>query len=101
MAIIKKIELENGVTVNYHRIVNIQKITNQQTIIEIASYTSEEKRKEEIKALSESKRTGEAIPMNVYIETDMILKDYDASETIEDIYSYLKTLEKYKNAEDV
>ena len=47
MALNKKIELKNGVIVNYHRIVSINKITNNANIIEIASYTSKEKRDEE------------------------------------------------------
>ena len=44
MALKKEIELNNGIVLNYHRIVSINKITNHSTIIEIASYTSEEKR---------------------------------------------------------
>ena len=47
MALNKKIQLENGVEVNYHRIVSVNEIINDQTIIEVASYTSEEKRGEE------------------------------------------------------
>ena len=46
MALSKKIENENGVTTNYHRIVSINEIVNEQTLIEVASYTSEEKREE-------------------------------------------------------
>ena len=40
MALKKEIELENGIIVNYHRIVSINKITNDCNIIEVASYTS-------------------------------------------------------------
>ena len=39
MAIIKNIELENGVVVNYHRVVSVDNITNISSIIEVASYT--------------------------------------------------------------
>ena len=44
MALIKEIELNNGVKVNYHRIVSVNNITNHVSIIEVASYTSKEKR---------------------------------------------------------
>ena len=47
MALDKTIVLNNGITVNYHRIVSINNITNNQSIIEVASYTSSEKRQEE------------------------------------------------------
>lgn len=95
MALLKEIELDNGVIVNYHRIVSINKITNQSNIIEVASYTSEEKRQEELSALENNE------PMNVFIETSYISKEYDENETIEDCYDYLKSLDKYKNSEDV
>ena len=45
MAFKKEIELENGIIVNYHRIVSINKITNSSNIIELASYISEKKKK--------------------------------------------------------
>ena len=47
MALKKEIELDNGVIVNYHRIVSLNKITNVGNIIEIASYVSKKKRDEE------------------------------------------------------
>ena len=46
MALNKSITLENGVTVNYHRVVSVNSITNKASIIEIASYISKEKREE-------------------------------------------------------
>ena len=101
MALIKKIELDSGITVNYHRIVSINKITNERTLIEVASYTSEEKRNEEIELLEQSKLTGEAISMNVFIDTNYIEKEYNENDTIEDCYDYLKTLDKFKNAKDI
>ena len=47
MALIKNIELDNGVMVNYHRIVSLNKITNICNNIEVASYTTKDKREEE------------------------------------------------------
>lgn len=94
MALNKKIELENGVVVNYHRIVSINKITNNTTIIEIASYINSEKRQQEKEALI----NGEAY--NIYKETIYMNKEYDATEDIEILYNYLKTTEKFKDAEN-
>lgn len=59
MALYKEIDLDNGVTVRYHRVVSVNTITNVQNIIEVASYTSKEKRDEEKNRL----RLG-AIPMS-------------------------------------
>lgn len=98
MAIKKEIELENGIIVNYHRIVSINKITNDCNIIEVASYTSEKQRdkeKEYYRSTDENKQ------MNVFIETEYIQKDYSEIETIEECYEYLKTLDKFKYAKDV
>lgn len=94
MALKKKIELKNGVIVNYHRIVSVNNITNVSTVIEVASYTNEEKRQEEIEAIKN------ATEMNVFIDTKYINKDYEENTNIEDIYEYLKTLDMFKNAED-
>lgn len=98
MAIKKEIELENGIIVNYHRIVSINKITNDCNIIEVASYTSEKQRdkeKEYYRSTDENKQ------MNVFIDTKYIQKDYSECETIEECYEYLKTLDKFKDAKDV
>lgn len=94
MALVKSVELNNGVVVTYHRIVSINKITNKSIIIEIASYINESKRQEEI----EKQELGE--PMSIYIDTTYLNKDYDETETIEDLYDYLKTTDKFKNAQD-
>lgn len=101
MALKKEIELENGITLNYHRIVSINKITNNAIIIEVASYINEKKRQEEIELLKNMQENGEVTPMNVFIDTTYISKEYSENETIEDIYNYLKTTEKFKDAEDI
>lgn len=94
MAIKKEIELDNGVVVRYHRIVSINKITNVQNTIEVASYTNDLKREEEKQAIEEGQ------PMNVFIDTNFIVAEYDENLTIEDAYDYLKTLDKFKNSQD-
>ena len=92
MAIIKEIELENGVKVNYHRVVSINKITNNQNIIEIASYTSKEKRKEEVEKIRQE--------TNIFIYTTYLNTPYNEEINISNVYEYLKTLEQFKNAVD-
>lgn len=94
MALKKKIELDNGVIVNYHRIVAINKITNIQNIIEVASYTNELKREEEKEAIKNAEE------MNIFIYTDYIITDYNEEMIIDKAYKYLKTLDKYKKAEN-
>ena len=101
MALKKEIVLENGIIVNYHRIVSLSKITNQSNIIEVASYTSKEKRAEEQEAIKKGQETGEAISTNIFIDTTYINKEYSEDETIKDAYEYLKTTDKYKDAEDI
>ena len=54
MAIIKSIELENGITVSYHRVVSVNNITNVSSIIEVGSYTNKAKREEEKQAMIEA-----------------------------------------------
>lgn len=98
MGLRKEIELDNGIVTNYHRIVSINKITNNSIIIEVASYVSESKRQEEIDYYASENVNKK---MNVYIHTNYIEKEYNESDTIEDCYKYLKTLELFKNAENV
>ena len=101
MALNKKIELDNGVEVNYHRIVSINNIINEQTIIEVASYISEEKRNEEKNALESGKKSGEAVETNIFINTKYIGKQYNEKDDVESCYKYLKATDEFKNAKDV
>lgn len=94
MALLKKIELDSGIILNYHRIVAITKVTNHATVIEVAGYTSKEKRDLEVQQLA----GGDAI--TAYIDTSFMSVDYDENATIKDWYAYLKTTEKYSGAED-
>lgn len=94
MALLKEIELDNGVVLNYHRIVTITKVTNHATILEIAGYTNKKKRQQEIQ---QSKNNED---ITVYIDTSFMSVDYDEKTTIKDWYAYLKTTEKYSGAED-
>ena len=95
MALRKAIELQNGVVVNYHRIVSIDKITNHSTRLEIASYINKDKREQELEQMANHE------DITVYIDTEYISLDYNETSTIKDWYEYLKTTEKYRGAEDV
>ena len=100
MGLKKQIELENGIMLNYHRINSINKITNNITIIEVSSYINEKQRQREQEIIKQSIETGEAVPMNVFIETFYVNKEYLEDESIQDLYEYLKTTEKFKDAEN-
>lgn len=113
MALQKEIQLENGVTLNYHRITSFNKITNIVINIEISSYTSKEQREKErayqtlqLKSANEIELTEEeqlalANGLNIFIETEYIQIPYDEDMNIENAYDYIKTIKKYENAKDV
>lgn len=98
MGLLKKIELENGITLNYHRIVSINKVTNVSTIIEVASYINKEQRQKEVDYYNS---TEEDKSMNVFIETTCISKEYNEKDTIQSLYDYLKETEEFKDAENI
>lgn len=98
MALLKIKELENGITTNYHRIVSLTSIVNNQCIIEVASYINQNKRSEE-KEYYES--NDEDKLMNVFIETKYYNTDYDENMSVKTAYEYLKSLDEFKDSEDV
>lgn len=93
MALYKEIEQSNGIITNYHRIMSINNITNKETQIIIYSYANKEKRIEEENAKSED----ETFNM---ISSEMITKEYEEKFDVVRGYEYLKTLDKFKDAED-
>lgn len=97
MALLKNIELNNGVNVNYHRIVSLNCIVNNKIIIEVASYTSEEKRIEEKNFYKEETPT----TMNVFLQTSFIELAYDENINVKNAYEYLKTTDMFINAKDI
>jgi len=94
MGLIKEKILSNGIPVTYHRIVRIDNIINNKTIIEVASYINKEKRQEEIEALENS------ASMDVFINASFYEKEYEEETSIKLCYEYLKTLEDFIDAED-
>lgn len=112
MAIIKKIELDNGIILNYHRITSLNKITNISNNIEVSSYINEEQRLKEkqyqeiqLKNSKNEELTDEEREIlnkgiNVFIRTDYINIDYDSDMTIENAYEYIKKLDKFVKSKD-
>lgn len=98
MALQKQIVLDNGIVTNYHRIVSINKITNNSTIVEVASYISKDERQKEIEYY---KSKEEDKSMNVFINTTYMNVDYEENKNIQDLYNYIKTTEIFKDAEDI
>ena len=129
MALIKEIELENGVVLKYHRITSLNKITNQSNTIEVNSYISEKQREKEQEYQEKQQQFGQLREelennklteeeqeilqnqynelekelekgINVLVEADFISLPYDEEMTIEDAYDYLKMTDKYKNGKN-
>lgn len=94
MALVKNITLENGITLGYHRVVSVQNITNQLSMIEIASYVNKSKREEEKLKLELDQ------PMNIYISSDYLSTTYDKDLNVDSAYAYLKTLDKFADSVD-
>ena len=94
MAIIKSIELENGVAVSYHRVVSVNNITNHASIIEVGSYTSKAKREEEKQTIGSSE------PINIFIHSQYLSVPYNAELNVNSAYEYLKDTEQYSGGTD-
>lgn len=96
MALSKAIELQNGVTVCYHRIVTLNIVTNVANLIEVCGYTSQAKREEERTAIEGAERA------NVYTHTVVFTAPYDQGMTVATAYDWLKAnVPDFADAEDV
>ena len=113
MALIKEIELENGIVLTYHRIASLNKMTNMSNTIEINSYVNKTQRLKEKEYqqlqlkniyhnedITEEDKINLEKGINVLVEADFIELPYDENMTIENAYEYLKTTEKYKDAQN-
>lgn len=81
-------ESSGGVPVEYHRIVSITQVVNEQTVIEVRSYVSQAKREQE----------GEG---DVYNDTRYFAVPYADGITVSGAYDALKTLDEFSGASDV
>lgn len=100
MGLKKRISQGNGVVLNYHRVVSVHTITNNQTIVEVAGYTSQAKRREE-KEAAELVAQGQPAECDVYIATTYFNAEYDPGMTVINAYNYLKGLPEFEGATDV
>ena len=89
MALRKEIKQEDGVVTAYHRILSIDSMINKMVSIIVLSYVDESSRQTENDGVR---------PYRVGITYQ---KDYEENMTVESAYSYLKSLDVFKNAEDV
>lgn len=113
MALSKEIVLDNGITLNYHRIVSLNIITNINNIIEVASYVNEiqREREQEYQELQRKNASGEELTeeeqeildkgINIYIETKYVNTEYDETMSVKSAYEYLKTLPEFDGATDI
>lgn len=97
MALKKDITLNNGIVLNYHRVVSVNNITNNSSNIEVASYINEEQRNKE----KEWYETNNQEDMNVFIDTRFYSKKYDKNLNVDNAYDYLKTLDEFNGSEDI
>lgn len=91
MAIYKPIRQDDGVTTNYHRVLFLMHTVNRQNSIAVLSYVDEEARD------GEKNHTIE----QPYSKSATYEVPYDPDMSIDDAYTYLKTLPKFEGATDV
>ena len=113
MALEKEIKQKNGIILNYHRISSINKITNITNQVEINSYINQEEREKEKRyqelqkrsvnneELSEKEEQELQEGIDVMVRAEYVQIPYNETQTIQDVYDFLKTTEKYKDAKDV
>ena len=94
MALIKEITLNSGITINYHRIVSVNNITNISSIIEVGSYVNRAKRQEE------KSKTPKGEEMDIFISTEYFPLPYDEKIDVVKAYDYLKKTEKFSGSKD-
>jgi hypothetical protein len=88
MALQKEIELENGIIIDYHRIITLQMVTNKSIDMIVGSYVNKENRNKDFLD-------------NKIIQTKVYTTEYEEDYNIEKAYEYLKTLPEFENAIDV
>ena len=96
MALKKDIKLENDIVVSYHRIANIDNLINKNTTITVYSYVNQfqrDREKDGVDYLPNEK--------GIYKITSTYTLDFDDTLTTFKAYSFLKTLDMFKGAEDV
>ena len=98
MALLKEIEQIDGMITNYHRIEYIQKITNKCNLIQVLSYVNQNKRnieKQNIETNNEMENN------KIYMHRELYRTEYDEYMTITQAYECLKSLDVFKDCEDL
>ena len=102
MAIKKQIVLDNGINMEYHRIVAVTTEINQRNTILIHSYLSDAGRqieKDYAAGLYDNIPLGEM--KWPYIKATYMNPNYDENMTVAKAYEWLKSQPEYEGAEDV
>lgn len=89
MALLKQITQNDRVITSYHRILLIQSVVNSHTSISVLSYVDQDS------------RNIEPTESRVYKSCITYEMEYVENMTIEDAYTYLKTLPEFEGAEDI
>lgn len=114
MGLLKPIDGQIGVPLEYHRITDINIFTNEQNTISVSSYVNRLQREEELAGLlveqEKTRMMEEGLPvdpfpvenvyLSPYIEGSVYILPYDQYMTIETAYDYLKTLPEFEGAID-
>lgn len=88
MALIKQIKQDNGLTLNYHRIMYVDSMINKNIAVIVASYPDKDTR--------EYENGGK----HIYHSCETYNHEYVENFTVKDAYDFLKTLEVFDGAED-
>lgn len=94
MALLKEIQIDNGMILNYHRIIGMNNIINDKTYITVGSYINGEQREKEQKSEL-------PIDKQVFINYTIFDIEYNDEITPKGAYDYLKTTDMFKNSKDV
>jgi hypothetical protein len=89
MALYKPVVQDDGVTTNYHRILYTMSHINSHISIAVVSY---------IDRIARDTETGDNQPYRKYVTYETAYKE---NMTIEDAYSYLKSLSQFAGADDI
>lgn len=101
MAISISKTLPNGVPLEYFRIVSVNILVNNQCIIEVAGYVSQEAREAEQAALAEAVETGQYPQTDIFVHTQYLAVDYDPDMSVNKAYALIKGMEDFEEAQDV
>lgn len=98
MALKKKIQKPNGLTLEYHRIAMVKIDTNLQCTMLVYSYLDESSRLKEKEVLKVGIDKGEPLP---YVESEYMSLEYDENMSIKNAYEWLKKQPAFADAVDV